>query len=348
MAEKMKAVAVTGEREINIINMERPEPKFNEIQIRIRNCALCTWEQRVFIGEKKVPLPLVGGHEISGEISAIGDGVDPEKYLLGTPVAARVIKACQSCYYCRRGEPTQCVELKTFLLNGPDVYGMGGLAEYICLDRSAVWCFEKNTPFEPIALTEPLACVLHSLKRAAPKLGDDAVVIGGGVMGQLHVLCLQKMGVRTILSEPIAARREFALAHGCDVVIDPTTEDAVAKVLSLTGGRGAETVINTTAIPSVEEEAIRMTGNLGCCVTYSSQHPDHPIEISPNWLHNSEAILTGAVNPSITSFDQAVNVLSKGLIDVSDLISSIYPIEESEMAFLQAIKPETYRVMIAF
>lgn len=348
MADKMRAVAVTGERTVAIIRMERPEPKENEIQIRIRNCALCTWEQRVFIGEKKVPQPMVGGHEISGEISAIGVGVDPEEYPIGAHVAARLVKACNSCYYCRRGEPTQCVELKTFLLNGPEVYGMGGLAEYICLDRSAVWRFKNEMPFEQIALTEPLACVLHSIRRAAPKIGDDAVVIGGGVMGQLHILCLQKMGVRTILSEPIAARREFALAHGCDIVIDPSGEDAVARVLELTDGRGAESVFNTTAISSVAEDAIRMTGNLGTCITYSSQHPDHPIEISPNWIHNSESILTGAVNPSIISFDQAVNVLSKGIIAVNDLISVIYPIEEAEKAFLEALKPETYRVMIRF
>ena len=73
-----------------------------------------------------------------------------------------------------------------------------------------------------------------------------------------------------------------------------------------------------------DEDAIRMTGNLGCCITYSSQHPDHPIEVSPNWIHNSESILTGAVNPSIISFDQAVNVLSKGIIAVNDLISVVY------------------------
>jgi L-iditol 2-dehydrogenase len=89
-----------------------------------------------------------------------------------------------------------------------------------------------------------------------------------------------------------------------------------------------------------------MTGKLGTCVTYSSQHPDHPIEVSPNWLHNSEAILTGAVNPSVASFDQAVKVLTKGLVDVHDLISAVYPIGDSEKAFLDAIEPKTYRVLI--
>jgi len=346
MSKMMHAVAVTGEREAKLILMERPEPKPNEIQIRIRACALCTWEQRVFIREKDTPLPLVGGHEIAGEISALGAGVDENEYPLGARVTGRVQKACQSCYYCRRGEPTQCVELNTFRLNGPEAYGMGGLAEYICLDRSAVWRFENELPFEQMALSEPLACVLNSIHRAAPRMGDDAVVIGGGVMGQLHLMCLEKMGVRTILSEPDAARRDFAASHGCRIALDPGREDAVDRVLQLTGGRGAETVFNTTAISKVEEDAIRMTGKLGRCITYSSQHPDSPVSVSPNWLHNSEAVLTGAVNPSIVSFDQAVNLIGKGILSLGDLVSAVYPKEQATEAFEEALEPSTYRVVV--
>lgn len=346
MSGMMHAVAVTGDREAKLIWMERPEPKQNEIQIRIRACALCTWEQRVFIREKDTPLPLIGGHEIAGEISALGADVDKSKYPIGAPVTGRVQKACHSCYYCRRNEPTQCVELNTFRLNGPEIYGMGGLSEYICLDRSAVWCYENGIPFEQMALTEPLACVLNSIRRGEPRMGDDAVVIGGGVMGQLHLLCLEKRGVRTILSEPDAARRAFAEAHGCRITIDPARENAVERVFQLTGGRGAETVFNTTAISAVEEDAIRMTGKLGRCVTYSSQHPDSPVLVSPNWLHNSEAVLTGAVNPGIDSFDQAVNLIGKGILSLNDLVSAVYPKERATEAFEEALKPSTYRVII--
>lgn len=346
MSEKMNAVAVTGDREAKLIRMERPEPKPNEIRIRIHACALCTWEQRVFIREKDTPLPLVGGHEIAGEISALGADVDERAYPVGARVTGRVQKACHSCYYCRRGEPTQCVDLNTFRLNGPEVYGMGGLAEYLCLDRSAVWLYGDDIPYEQMALTEPLACVLNSIRRGDPQIGDDAVVIGGGVMGQLHLMCLEKMGVRTILSEPDAARRAFAEANGCRITLDPSREDAVERVLQLTDGRGAETVFNTTAIAKVAQDAIRMTGKLGRCVIYSSQHPDHPVPVSPNWLHGSEAVLTGAVNPSIASFEQAVNLIGKGILSIGDLVSAVYPKEKATEAFEEALKPSTYRVVV--
>ena len=348
MNECMKAVAITGERRVEILSMRIPRPKPNEVLINIRACALCTWEQRVFKGEKKTPLPLIGGHEIAGQIVALGEDVDPQQFPVGAAVAPRIIKACQSCSFCRRGNPTQCIQLNTFHLNGPDVYGMGGFAEYICLESSAVWCFNRSLPFEEMALTEPLACVLHSIYQAKPLFGDDAVVIGGGIMGQLHLMCLNKKGVRTILSEPDYKRRDFALSRGCKYLIDPSSEDAVEAVKKKTGGRGAQAVFNTTAIASVGEEGMRMLENTGRYVAFSSIHPDLPISLNPNWLHSSEVVLTGAVNPSIQSFEQAVNLLDKGWLDLKDLITDTYPVDKAQQAFERAIAGDAYRVVITF
>lgn len=346
MAQSMKAVAITAVNRAEVITMSRPEPKYGEILLRVHACALCTWEQRVFTGVKKLPMPHVGGHEIAGTIEALGPGVDAEAFPLGAKAAGRTLNACGTCYYCRRGEPTQCVHTGVLRYNGPEAYGVGGFGEYICLPQSAVWRCDTEKSFEELSLTEPLACVLNSLHRAQPKLGDDAVVIGGGIMGQLHVLLLKKMGLRVILSEPDAARRAFARSHGCDVVLDPLAEDAVARVKLLTGGRGADVVINTTAVSSVMEQAIAMTSRLGRCVAYSSQHPDRPVPLSPNWLHNTEAVLTGAVNPGIASFDQAVRLLEKDLVDLKDFISGVYPMDRAQEAFEAAIRPDTFRIVI--
>ena len=344
--DKMRAVAITGLNQVEIIEMDRPAPGEGEILIRVRACALCTWEQRVFTGVKKLPLPHVGGHEIAGVIVEVGSGVDTERFPVGSKVAGRTLGTCGSCHYCRRGLPTQCIHTGKLRYNGPDAYGVGGFGEYICLPESAVWCFDTEKDFPELSLTEPLACVLNSIERARPGLGDDAVVIGGGIMGQLHIMLLQKMGLRTILSEPDPERRAFAKAHGCDILIDPMQENAVERVKAITGGRGADVVINTTAISSVMEQAVAMTARLGRCVAYSSQHPDRPIPVSPNWLHNTEAVLTGAVNPSIATFDRAVNLLNKGIIDVKDYISGIYPMEQAQQAFEAAIRPDTYRIVI--
>ena len=105
-------------------------------------------------------------------------------------------------------------------------------------------------------------------------------------------------------------------------------------------------MFNTTPISAVAAQAVQMAAPMGRIVMYSSQHPDKPIEISPNWLHSSEAVITGAVSPSVRSFDRAVNLLSKGLIDPSRLISGEFAAEEAQAAFETAIRPDTFRCII--
>jgi L-iditol 2-dehydrogenase len=348
MTEEMLAAAVVAKNKAELLSLEKPTPMRNEVLIRVKACALCTWEQRVFVGEKKVPYPLVGGHEVSGEICSLGEGVDPNLYPIGKKAVIRVVKSCHSCYYCRRGMENLCVELNTFRMNGPDVFGMGGLAEYIAVDRSAVWQVETPLSYEALALTEPLACVMNSLDKGQIRMGDDVLVIGGGIMGQLHVIGARLSGARVILSEPDYERRKFAEKLGCQITIDPNSHNLLKTIRELTGDRGVDVIFNTTAIPEITQEAIGLLGYSGKFVMYSSQHPDKPIDLSPNWLHNSEAILTGAVSPSIASFDKAVNLINKGIIDPSPFVSAVYDYHDIQKAFESSLKKENFRVVVKF
>ena len=196
------------------------------------------------------------------------------------------------------------------------------------------------------AFAEPLACVLNSIEKGKIELGDDVVVIGGGIMGMLHVMSAKLSGARVILSEPDETRRKIAEELGCDITFNPIENDPVAFVRSLTDGRGAEAVFNTTPISAVAKQAVAMTAPMGRCVMYSSQHPDKPFEISPNWLHNTETIVTGAVSPSVRSFNRSVNMLSKRIIDPERLVSGIYDKEEAQEAFEASVRPDTYRIII--
>ncbi len=348
MREKMKAVAVVGKGKIDIIEMTKPVPKSEQILVKIRACALCTYEQRVYNGIKEMPLPFVGGHEFTGVIDGIGSEIDSENYKIGTKVAVRILYKCGSCYYCRRGKENLCVGINRSTVTEPGISGIGGLGEYIVVDTSQVWKLPDDISLEKATFAEPIACVVNSIKNGDPELGDDVVIIGGGVMGMLHLILSKMRGARTIMSEPDEARRKLAMELGCDIVIDPSKEDPVKAVKELTGGRGAEVVFNTTPISAVAEQAVQMTGSLGRCVMYSSQHPDVPIKISANWLHNSEAIVTGAVSPSVYSFETAINLLSKNLINPGKLISGIYDYTQGSEAFAKAAAPGSYRVIIKF
>ena len=293
----MKAVAVSGHKKIDIIEITKPAPKPNQLLIKIKSCALCTYEQRVYSGVSEMPLPFIGGHEISGEISEIGGEIDADTYKIGTKVTARILYKCGTCYYCRHGKENLCVEVNRSLVTEPGASGLGGLSQYITLDPSQIWTLPDDISFERAALAEPVACVVNSIEKGSPQLGDDVVIIGGGIMGMLHLICLKLRGVRTIMCEPVEQRRVFAKELGCDITIDPNQTDPVQAVRNLTDGRGGEVVFNTTAISAVAEQAIQMTGSMGRCIMYSSQHPDVPIPVSVNKLHHSEMVITGAVSP---------------------------------------------------
>lgn len=348
MSETMNVVAVVDDHKAQLVTVRKPQIKPGHVLMKINACALCTWEQRVFTRESKMPLPFVGGHEVAGEIAGVGEGVDQKEFPVGAKIVARLIHVCGKCYFCRRGEENLCLSMNDLDSSDMDIFGTGGLGEYLNLEPSQIYFIPSSMPDTKAVFAEPLACVLNSIERGQIELGDDVVVIGGGIMGMLHVLCAKLSGARVIMSEPDPERRKLAEELGCDITVNPLETDPVEFIKGLTGGRGAEVVFNTTPISSVAAQAIAMVAPMGRVVMYSSQHPDKPIEVSPNWLHSSEAIITGAVSPSVRSFNRSVNLLSKGMIDPSRLTSGVFPCTEAQSAFEAAIRPDTFRIVVTF
>ena len=122
--------------------------------------------------------------------------------------------------------------------------------------------------------------------------------------------------------------------------------DPVTFVQDLTNGRGADAVFNTTPIPEVVPQAIAMTGKCGRMIQYSSMHPDSPTLVSPQMLHGSEVVLTGAISPDEKNFYTANRLLSAGIINCKPLIAKKFHFEEAQKAFEAAIVPGTFRVII--
>ena len=348
MKETMKVAAIVETGRIEVKEVARPVPGPGQIRMKITGCAICTWEQRMFTGDSHMPLPFVGGHEVAGMVDAVGEGVDPKEFPAGKKIVARLINSCGKCYYCRHGEENLCVELNKIDDSQMEIPGTGGMGEYLNVYEEQVYFIPDDLSVERAVFAEPLACVVTSVGKGGVGLGDDAVVIGGGIMGMLHVLCLKLKGARVIMSEPDEARRKLALELGADLAFDPLAQDPVEYVKSLTEGRGADAVFNTTPVSAVAKQAVDMTGPMGRCVMYSSQHPDKPIEVSPNMMHNSEKIITGSVSPGVEAFHRSVSLISKGLIRTDELVSGVFPVDEAEEAFRTAVRPDTFRVVITF
>lgn len=210
-----------------------------------------------------MPLPCTGGHEVAGEIAALGPGVNTKLWAKGQRVAVRLLYNCGECYYCRTGRTNMCERAQKKPVREGLLPGPGGLCDYIIVDAASLFKIPDTLSYEEACLTEPLACCVHSVSRANIQLGEDVVIIGGGIMGQYHVMLAKRRGARVILSEVDPARRALAENLGADITLNPMEQDPVEFVKGITDGRGADVVFNTTAIPSVVPQAIAMVGKGG-------------------------------------------------------------------------------------
>lgn len=337
-----KVSVLTDTKKVEMKELEKKEPGKKQVLVKVDSCAICTLEQRFYTGVMN-RYPFAGGHEASGIVEAVGEGVKNVK--MGDKVSIRLLTSCGECYYCRNGHENQCV-ISFIAETHEGIPGPGGLSEYMMVDAKNIYKMADDINLEYAALSEPVACCVHSIQNGNIQLGDDVVVIGVGIMGALHIQLAKLKGARVIACEVDDARLEVAKKMGADITINSKDMDVVAKIKELTEGRGADVVFCTVAIPAIGSQAVQMTGKVGKTIFYSSFHPDNPIEISPNKIHSTEQIITGSVNPQTKDFLIATRLLSGGMIDVSELISARIPLDKLDEAFEKAIDPSTYRIIV--
>lgn len=346
----MKAVVEVGTKKIEIQDLPMPEIHSDEVLMKVRANGLCTNDFRDYAGESAYTFPRVGGHEFSGEIVEVGSDVDPDHFKVGDHVVKYIIPNCGECYYCKTGRPNLCdkVYTSTTFQNPGGISGFFGLAQYIAVKSQELYKYPKEVPYTQSSFTEPVGCVVNSVEKAGIELGQDVLVIGGGVMGLLHVQLAKLQGARVLVSEPNRERQNLAQQLGADVTFDPTQGDAVAFVKQQTHGRGAEVVFNTTAHPKVAQQALAFTAKGGKTMMFSSIHPNDFVPTDMGAVHSQEKLITGTVSPTITTFYRAVQLIAKNLIDVESLLDQTFDYTDAVAAFEYGARPETLKTVITF
>ncbi|MEA4812048.1 MAG: zinc-binding dehydrogenase [Anaerolineaceae bacterium] len=342
--EKMKAVVISEKNKAEVRVLTTPVPVSGEVLIRLKHCMICTWERRIFSGQD-LALPFVPGHEVSGEVVAIPEGT-LTNLVVGQKVVVKTFDSCGECEFCRRGLDNLC-KGKSKKRNYDGIPGSGGLAQYIAIASDRVYPLEnQEVDLRMAAFAEPLACCIHSLDQAKIELSEDVLVIGGGIMGQLHSVLARLKGARVMLVEPDTARRDLAKKLGADIVLDPQAEDVNKKVAELTNGRGPHIIIFTVNSLQLASDYVKLLAPAGRLVYYGSFHPKGEILIDPNNIHYTEKNLTGSFSPTVKAFWTASRLISFGIVDLSHFLSGEFPMDEAQKAFEQSLDPANYRVMI--
>jgi len=344
----MRAVGFKGVRDLEIVELPVPDIRADRVLVEIKASALCTWEQRVYSGVKEVKFPFVGGHEMSGKILKIGGDVDKRHWREGDNVVIGATLPCGSCYQCKSGEEQNCAYFShTRVIDGLPYTGMGGLCSHF-IARTANLFKYSGVTHEEAALAEPLSCVIHSIETGNLQFGEAVMVIGCGIMGLLHVILAAKKGACVIACDLDEDRLNLASKLGAAFTINPQKDKISQKILKYTDGVKLQAIFDTTPISEVAEDALKYLSNKGRLILYSSFYPDVPVQLSPDWLHKSGASIIGSANSNPRDFMKAVRLLSYGIVDVKELISEVYEVNDIIKAFESAANGDKFRIIVRF
>lgn len=322
----MKAAVVHGANDIRIEEVGCPVPEPGDIVVRVRASGICATDVKTLLGQGlPKDLPTILGHEVAGEVSALGEGVSD--FAVGDHVAVYPIAVCGECDYCLGGRHNLCRH-EFGLAHGID----GGFAEYVRIPRQilnvgGVIKIPEGLSFELAALAEPLSCGLAALRTNKVQPDDTVVIVGAGPMGMIHLILAKWRGAKVVILEKMPERQEFARGLGADVVIDPHNEDPLEAVMKLTDGDGAEVVITSLSDTQVIESSLPLVKKGGIFNIFGGPPAGQLISIDPRWIHYQEITITGSFASTPIDFREALYLIASQEVDAAPLITDRFTLD---------------------
>jgi L-iditol 2-dehydrogenase len=339
---KMRVAVWYNNRDIRI--EERPIPRIGpgELLVRVEASGICGSDVMEWYRLDRAPLVL--GHEIGGQIVAVGEGV--ERHKVGDRVTAAHHVPCNTCHYCLSGHHTACETLRR------TNFDPGGFAEYIRLpainvDRG-VFLLPDEVSYEEATFIEPLACVLRG-QRIARMLPEYCVlVIGSGIAGLLHVQLAHAQGAGRVFATDISDYRlQAARQFGAEVTFH-ATEDIPTRLRQVNQGRLADLVIVCTGATSAIMQALRSVERGGTILLFAPTDPGVTIPVSINELFfRNDITITTSYAGSPADYQEALELIRAGTIPVGRMVTHRFGLAEIGMGFrLVAAAQDSIKVVI--
>jgi alcohol dehydrogenase len=327
-----KIAQLTAPRTIVINDRPALVAGANEVIIGVETAGICGTDLALFSGDYPVPLPLVCGHEFVGQIKSVGDGVD--KQWLGRRVTAEINNTCKAfnrsplCTACQRGMPSHCQQRTvTGIINHA-----GAFAEEVAVAQGTLHEIPESMAAATATLTEPLAAALQTFEMS-PVAGNEneaVVVIGPGRLGILIVFVAALKGCRVIAISRSEAKRRRSLAFGAFKALSP--EQAENEIKEMTGGLGADIVVDATGHPDGITKALSLVRPRGIVsVKTTCGLPAGGLDMTK--LVVDEICLQGS---RCGPFGPALKILKKHQEQLKTLITSTRPLTEAQQALESA------------
>lgn len=337
----MKASRFLGNKTFAVADLPTPHAGPGELVLRNQVCGVCGTDVHIYHGEPgsaDVNPPVVLGHEYSGEVVEVGEGVTG--FAVGDHVTVDPNIYCGHCVYCQNGKKQLCPSMEAI-----GVTRDGGFAQYSLIPASQAFKLEPTVPWEAAAMAEPLACCLHGIDLAGIQVGDKVCVVGGGAIGLLMVQLAKLSGAsQIVLSEPNEKRRQVGLQLGANTALDPTRPDAQEAFAQVLDG-GANVVIECVGNVPAVKSAFQFAGKGATVLLFSVPKVDATFDLPLFDVYKKELTIKGSfVNPDTHA--RAVALINSGKVDFGPIITHRFTLDQLPEAIAMQMSDASIKVVV--
>lgn len=323
----MRAARFHDRRDLRLEEIPEPTPGPGDVLLRVLYAGICgsdvheLQEGPIFTPGPTphrltgVTNPVVLGHEMSGEVVAIGEGVT--RVAPGDLVAVYPLETCGSCRACAEGAFSLCPNRAAHGLSR----GHGAFAELTLVTEQMAIPVPAGVDARRAALVEPLSVGMHAARRTAAGAGSTVAVHGAGPIGLATALCLRALGARIVLADPSECRRAAAGALGFADVLDPVAADVAEAILALTDGAGADASVDAAGVPAALDAALASTRRDGTVVVVAV--PTRPIELDVHRFRAREVRLTMSGGQLPPDVDAVLALMAEGHFTAEGWVTEI-------------------------
>ena len=324
----MKASYYEGNKTFTYKEKELVAPAAGEVRIKVAYCGICGSDVHIYHGnmDARVSIPQTIGHEMSGVIDAIGEGV--EGYAVGDKVVVRPLDN-------RLEEPSDkgfshiCKKLKFIGIDSE-----GAMQQYWNIMASTLHKLPVDIDLKLAALIEPMAVACHDVRRSGLKGDEVAVVLGGGPIGALVAMVARTTGAKIIVSEVNPVRVNMLRELGFDV-INPTEQDLLAHVTEVSNGSLADVVFEVAGVQSTAEVMTQIAG-LRARIVGVAIHA-HPENVDLKMFFWRELSFLGARVYEYQDYERAIDLVSKKELPLESIITKVRPLSEIQQMFEEIV-----------
>jgi L-iditol 2-dehydrogenase len=333
----MRALLLTEYKHLEVADVSEPEAGPNDVLVQVRACGICGSDIHGYDGSsgRRIP-PLVMGHEAAGEVVGVGDNVT--RFHVGDRITLDSTVSCGCCDYCRGGKSNLCDERRVLGVSCGTYRQHGAFAERIAVPQHICYPLPASLPFEHAAMIESVAVAVHAANRSRVALGDTAVVVGTGMIGLLVVQAIRLVGCSQVIAvDLVPSRLRMARELGADVGLRADQCDVPEEVQKLTGGQGADIVLEAVGITSTIRTAVECARKGGWLTLIGNISPH--VEIPLQSIVTRELSVFGSC-ASAGEYPTSIELLERQLIKVGPLITATAPLEEGAAWFHRLYRGE--------